>query len=470
LIERFGPNLITEVGNQTAGEEAFISELAHKIPAVGRLVRASDRMWVTALNSMRSNLFYQYMELNPTASNQEITEILDHIGNLTGRGRGKAGGKFEKFAPELAAVFWTPRLFLGTFKTFTDPITKPHIRKIAAGDLIQATGFLLGILGLASLIPGWEVEFDPRSTDFGKIKIGNTRIAFFGRHTQMIRVTAQILLAKKKATSTGRIHSRKRLKIAAHYLRSKLSPPAGVAVDITTGKTFLGQRTEWGEPAFTTKYIYEHIAPMFLQDVVDAARYQGIGTALWTSPLGVHGVGMQTYEIHAGGESMRLKDHYAHQYFGADWDELGPAAQKALRESQPLIELYEDRAKIEQSKYAYENWADEEQREAGRKVQKSLSKEIQSELNRLELPFKGFSRRLSSNWFLNEKRYGQYQNESQKLINQVVPTIIGSPAWKELSADIQRNMLDQLIDECKKAVRQKIINQAKFEDLERIVL
>ena len=467
VIQELDPGFITEIGSKTKGEEYFVSELAHKIPIVGIGVRASDRAFVTTLNGIRTNLFYQWMEQNPGASNVQIKEILDHISNLTGRGRGKPGGKFEKYAPELGAILWAPRLYLGTVKSMTDLATKPHIRKTVAGDLVRATAFLLSILGLASLLPDTEVETDPRSTDFGKIRHGNTRLDFFGRHLQIIRLVAMFIRGEKKSVSTGRIHDKPRLEIAAQYLRSKLNPMAGIGWDVATGKTFLGEQMKLAEPKFLSKYVYEHVTPMFLQDVADAIRYQGLNTALWTSPLGLHGIGMQTYEIHAGGESARLKDHYAHMYYGTDWDQLGPETQQALRDTQPLIELYEDRARIEQSKYLYEDWTQAEQRKAGQRVLKGLNKDIQAELSRLEIPFGGLSRRLSTNWFLNEERYKEYQEGTRKLLNEVLPNIIKSPGWSELSSTMQRDILDEMIEECKKNVRQRIVSNAKIEDVQR---
>lgn len=467
LIEEHAPGLITEIGSGTRGEEFFVSQLAYKIPGIGTLVGASDRAFVTTLNSIRANLFYQYMEKNPGASDVEIKEILDYIGNLTGRGRGKKGGRFEKYAPELGAVTWAPRLYLGQFKaTFTDIVKKPHIRKIIAGDLVGDTAFLMSILALASLIPDVEVETNPLSSDFGKIKIGNTRIAFFGRHTQIIRLVAQLILGMKKSTQTGRIYREKRLEIVKDFLRGKQSPTTAIPTDIITGKTWVGKKWRW-ESEFLSEYFADYVTPMFIQDIKDAIKYQGWGTAFWTSPLAVHGVGVQTYEANAGSDSMNIKNKYAHQFYGTDWDELGPETQQALRETRPLIGLYEDRARIERTEYVHGDWIQTEQREAGRRVLKGLKNNIQSELDRLGLPFGGLSRRLNSDWFLNKKRYKQYQEETQQLINEVVPNLIEAPGWSDLDSMTQRHMLDELINECKKAVRQKIVGEAKMEDIER---
>jgi len=285
----------------------------------------------------------------------------------------------------------------------------------------------------------------------------------------MIRLVAQLIMRQKKATATGRMYSQKWLDTAKQFLRSKYAPITGIATDIATQKTFIGKKWRW-EPEFLTEYTLDHITPMFIQDVRDAIKYQGLGTALWTSPLAVHGIGVQTYEVRAGGESMNLKNHYAHRFFGADWDELGPEIQRALREAVPMIGVYEDRARIERENYARNNYIQEEQAEAGRKVRKKLSRDIQNELDRLELPFGGLSRRISSEWFLNEKRYEQYQKDLVPILNRIIPPLIKSREWAGLDPLMQRAMLEEVISECKKAVRQKIIDQATIKDLERIGL
>ena len=83
------------------------------------------------------------------------------------------------------------------------------------------------------------------------------------------------------------------------------------------------------------------------------------------------------------------------------------------------------------------------------------------------MPFGGLSRRLSSDWMLNEKRYKEYQDKTAKLINEVVPGFIESPMWKNLDPMAQRDMLEQLLDDCKKAVRDQIVGKARFEDVQR---
>ena len=286
----------------------------------------------------------------------------------------------------------------------------------------------------------------------------------------MIRFVAQLMLAQKKAAQTGRIYSTKRLNVVKQFLRSKFAPVTGIAADIAGGKTFIGKKTRWTEPEFLTEYTLDHITPMFIQDVKDAIKYQGWGTALWTSPLAVHGIGVQTYETRASGELMNLKNKYAHQYFGADWDELGPDVQQALRETKPMIGILEDRARIEQQNYVRSDYIINEQSEAGRRVFKKLDKTVQNELLRLDLPFGNLSRQISSEWFLNEKRYEQYQKDLVPLVNQLVLPLIKSPEWVELDPMMQREMLNIVLDECKKAVREKIIDEATIKDLERIEL
>lgn len=474
LIQKYGPKLITEIGGGIKGEELFVSELAHRIPGIGKMVQASDRAFVTTLNNIRSNLFYQWCEQHGVSdtiipqniSIAEIKEVLNHIGNLTGRALGKPGGKFEKYAPELGAIFWSPRLYLATARSMTDWATKSHIRKEAAADLLQAFGIGMLILALADLIPDVTVEFDPRSSDFAKIRKDNARITFFGQHTQMMRVVAQMVLQQKKATATGRIYHKDWLDTALRFMRGKLSPTATIPIDVATGTTFLGKKMRW-EPEFMEEYVVEKIAPMFLQDVADAVRYQGVGTALWTSPLAIHGIGAQIYEPTAGSESARIKNHYAHQMYGVDWDELGPMVQKAIKLTRPAIEAQERKARMERENFDFAKEMFEEQNEAARRVYKSLPKDVQKEFDRVGAEVKDLSRRIGSNWYLNQGRYKQYEEGLKKLLKRVVVPQVRMSGWNKLDENTQREILNALVDQCRKHVRQQIILTANIEDVMR---
>jgi len=473
------PNLVrwgvqfTKIAGRTKGEELFVSELAHKIPGIGKVVQASDSAFVTFLNDTRMAAGQYYYEDWLGTGQPEIAyrQMGSFINHSTGRGGGKL---FEKYSPELGIGFWAPRLTLGRFQTVGD-LWKPHIRKLVAHELGRAFGSSMLALGLISMIgvlhygQTWDetVEHNPISSDFGKGKLERTRFDFFGGYQQIMRLIAQLAWRQKKATATGRISDVDALYIIKRFLRSKLSPPAGLVTDIFTGETFEGKKWRW-EPEFLKEYAAENTAPLFLQDLKEAIQYQGIGMGALVAPLAVHGVGAATYEPTARQEAIEMKNHYAHEIFGIGWDELGPDAQGALRESRPLIDLWEEKKKREQETYTYVGRMLEEEKEAGRKVRKSLSKKIQAEFDRLEVDVGNLRRRIGADWYLNKKIYKQYQENLKKVLEKIVPELMSTPGWNKFPSTIQKDYLEEVISECKKHVQQRIMVEATMKDLERL--
>ena len=162
---------------------------------------------------------------------------------------------------------------------------------------------------------GVEVEKDPRSSDFGKVRFGNTRFDFWGGYSQIARLTAQLISAEAKGTETKRIMPTDRGQAIWRFVQSKLSPASGLSVDLVRGETFIGEQLE-ATPEGITKQAFERFTPLFIQDVVDAARYQGLTTAAIVAPLAGHGIGAMTYPVRPATEASRIKDVKSRQAYG----------------------------------------------------------------------------------------------------------------------------------------------------------
>jgi hypothetical protein len=105
------------------------------------------------------------------------------------------------------------------------------------------------------------VELDPRSSDFGKIKVGNTRFEVFGGQSGILTLAARILtLSTKKGGKVTPMNERDRngklkfgadtaLDMVESFFENKLSPIAGVGRDYLKGETFDGKPFSWGQSA-----------------------------------------------------------------------------------------------------------------------------------------------------------------------------------------------------------------------------
>jgi hypothetical protein len=546
----------TKAGSRTEGEEYFQGELAHKIPGIGPIVKASERAAVTYMNNIRmqaanhfydlmgspdiqtiektvpnvpdeinhlewnkgekrwsaKNLdekfwnwyntvgkenvadigirvskdwqgnYYAYTSKNITSKSKTIKEtiekgtkvsakqfqdMIDFVNHSTSRGgfKGRAGKWFKKWSPELGAVLWTPKMIIGKVQSIAD-LRKPEIRGLVACETVRAFGGATLAAMLLALGFGGKIEKDPRSSDFGKVVVGKTRLDMFGTYLPMFRLIAQMVVGERKAATTGRISDVDRRDIVTRFLRSKLNPMAGVVSDIWTGQTFLGKKMKW-EGDFLAEYIAEHITPLFLQDLKDAVKYQGLDASILVAPLAVHGAGAATYEPTPRSDEVELKNHYAHQAYGTGWDELGAVTQDVLRVFRPDIVKAEEKTRRAREDYTFIGKLAQEEQDAGKRVYKKLSKNIQKEMDRLAVDIGGLRRQLKSDWYLNKKRYNQYQREVKTMLEKSIPRLINNPSWNVLNDDVQQVMLQTTIDQCKKLIRQRIVMQANIKDLER---
>lgn len=463
---------LSAMGSILKGEEVFISELAHRIPGIP----ASERAYTTTLNSLRFYTFKKYAEnwQGTGKSHEDYVLLANFINHVTGRGSVKG---LEDYMPALNALFFAPRLTMGRiqalgdlFKGATGDIKAGKFsptRKIIVQDLL--TFFLggAGILGLLSLMKGVDVEKDPRSSDFGKVRFGNTRFDFWGGYSQISRLVAQLISAKAKGTETGRIMPTDRGQVIWRYVQSKLSPASGMSVDLVRGETFIGKQLEF-TPEGVSEQVFERFTPLFIQDVVDAARYQGLTTAGIVTPLAMHGIGAMTYPVRPSTEALRIKDVKSRQAYGLGWDEIGSLAQSYIRERNPDIELLERQARSERENFDMVARRLEEQNKVTRNIIKKLPIPIRNDIGRLDVVIPGLSRYVSNGWYLNDKRYKVYQEEIQKGLTQYLTRLRSRPLWQRLPDNMKATLIEDVAKMVRDQVRSQLLMQSQIEDFQRI--
>ena len=198
----------------------------------------------------------------------------------------------------LAPVFFSPRYVASRFQLLgLRPLrggtmdTKKLIAKEYGKALIG-----VGVIYALAAAAGAELEDDMTDSDFGKIKLGNTRLDPLGGLSQTSVFVARMGKGAGKTIeswATGR--PRKTSYMAGEtmtvgrFLRSKLSPIAATMVNVAAGETAGGDKV-------TPKQLTQDLTiPLSFRDIKDAIEEQGVpaGVALWLVSL--FGVGMQTY-------------------------------------------------------------------------------------------------------------------------------------------------------------------------------
>ena len=318
LMESPGYNLMKDSGlyianirsaKLSAKEEDFATNLTDKIPGVKQIKDSSERAYVAYLNKMRVDIFNRGVELLQNdgysfATNPKAYKTLaNYVNAVTGRGS-LGGGALEKAGPALNALMFSPRLLASRIRLLTmlaDPrmYKKENrvVRNMYLKDMSSFVGFGLAVLALAAAA-GAEVEDDPRSTDFGKIKVGDTRWDIWGGFQQPIRAFVQATLEEKKSTTTGKIvkldgsgyGGETGGDVLLRFFRGKLAPVPAFLVNAYTGKNVMGTPFELGPSLLQMSY------PLVIQSVIESAKKDGVVFGvLATGVPSLLGVGVQTY-------------------------------------------------------------------------------------------------------------------------------------------------------------------------------
>lgn len=249
-------------------EEAFPSALPEKIPLFKRLYKASESAYNGAALRMRADLADR---LDTIATKNGVDLMSDKeakafgklINSTTGRG---SLGKAEALGKEINVLLFSGKflkanidtLFGGAKNIIKYPFARKSMtfaEKESAKNLIRIAGSVAAVLGIADRLWPGSVDWDSRSSDFGKIKIGDTRFDVTGGMGSLVTLASRIVPTQhdgkwgfwKKSgdkytqLGTGKFGTSSPIDILSDFAQGKLSPTAGLLRDRWEGKMFGGK-------------------------------------------------------------------------------------------------------------------------------------------------------------------------------------------------------------------------------------
>ena len=312
-------------GALAAREEAFMSRLANRIPGVG----GSERGYRTFLNKLRSDVFDSIVDKWDDA--QRTDANLKDLGNWinAATGRGRLPGNLDKIGGTGSALFFSPRFVASRIDAplqLLDPSTSMLVRKEIVRDLTAFVGTGVAVLTLGQMGGLWDVEMDPRSSDFGKARVGPTRWDFWGGNQQIARFVAQMITGQRKTTSTGEMVGLGRDDVLGRFIQSKLSPQAGLALDLLKGETYNGDEITASKKSLRDQ-VFQRLTPLFMQDITEAIQEDGPMAGLRAAPSGL-GVSTTTYL-----STREMADQVASDMFpGKSYVELNASQKREVRD------------------------------------------------------------------------------------------------------------------------------------------
>lgn len=297
-----GVHFAEEGARLSAREETIASKLADKIPGLKNFNQAGR----VFLNKLRVDL-YATMAGDQPLTPEQGEALAKYVNEATGRG---SLGGLEKSAVTLGRVLFAPRYLSSRLQYVAghslwggDATTRRIIAKEYAKTLVG-----LGVY-YASLNAAFDtltddpkdkpiITTDPRSTDFGKVKIGDTRIDPLAGLSQVIVFGARTA-SGEKITNSGKLNQlrgdvpyggEKWTDVAATFARSKLHPLPGTVVNLFNGTDLAGNEATFANQAGNL------VAPLTYIDIYEALEEQDLPAGVAVSLLAMLGEGLQTYK------------------------------------------------------------------------------------------------------------------------------------------------------------------------------
>jgi hypothetical protein len=163
------------------------------------------------------------------------------------------------------------------------------MRLMVAKDIGTFIAFGLSMLWMGKMA-GADTEDNPTSSDFGKMKIGDTRYDIWGGFQQYLTFAARMV--KKERKSQGRVKDLQNKDLTGlplQFLRNKLAPVPSLLADIYYGEDAVG------EPVTFKKEVYSNLTPLLVQDLIESYGKQGAVSLITNTLPAAFGVGVQSY-------------------------------------------------------------------------------------------------------------------------------------------------------------------------------
>lgn len=318
------------------GEEAYPTSLPEKIPGVGRLFKASESAYTGTAYRMRADLFDHHIRIAERLGKDVDSPLfLESLGKMvntmTGRstlpfGLERASGPLNqaffsvKFAQSNINTLAQPFLLL-TDKIAPTPKFDPYVRRVAAINTIKIISGVATTLAAANMLWPGSVEWDSRSSDFGKIKIGNSRFDITGGMGSYVVLASRVLTQSKKS-STGVV---KKLNegfgqptgedLVFDFFANKLSPAASIV------RNMVNQERFGGRPITLAGIVEDAALPLPISNAIETAQDpEGANIILAIIADGL-GISTNTYganvdwNINTGKELSQFRDFLGEDEF-----------------------------------------------------------------------------------------------------------------------------------------------------------
>jgi hypothetical protein len=293
-------------------------------------VKAVERAGTGYLNTLRLSRYIQGEEMlqiqgkNFKDNFEDYKNVADVINTFSGRA---SLGAAERIAKPLAVIFFSPRLWASAVKQVTpyafyhfgkmgskgDKWYKPSVaQKMAIADYMKYVALTGSVLSLVAIMQdeeedGWRVELDSRSSDYLKLKRGNTTIDPWGGRQQMIVLQAR-LLSNSIKNYKGEVKplglpnkTPTRMELLMRVVKNKLAPSSSMTVKFLESRNRKIGNEEvrvdaYGRLLTMEDELVNNLYPIYIETVKELHEEQPATVAAFIDFLAFFGVGTQTFD------------------------------------------------------------------------------------------------------------------------------------------------------------------------------
>lgn len=334
-IKQSGLRITTDIQkNITQRESEFASRLIQKkltggnstlqkitnVP--GAILRGSEQSYAGFLTKLRVDRFVTLLKAaelsgeDISPNSKTVKDIAKVVNDFTGSGNIGANDKLGNVSPYLP--FFSPRKISAIVNMFNperylNPNISKTARKAAIRQLVGSLAISAIIIGMARLFGDDDTaDADPRSSDFGKVKIGNTRIDVTGGNISYITLLSRIITNHTKSTQTGAItklgegyKATTRGDLIVKFFRNKLSPIASFMADWLYGQDVAGN------PFKVLPSVRDRLYPLLINNAIDTFQDKStpLGLAAFATFADLIGFGTNTYSS-SSNKDIVIQDTY----------------------------------------------------------------------------------------------------------------------------------------------------------------
>lgn len=292
-------------------EEAYPTSLPEKVPLLGRVYKASETAFNGMAYRLRADIADELVRSlgrsgRDTTDKALLHSIGEYTNSLTGRG---SLGRAEGFAKHFNNLFFSPKFFKSNLDFLTahmaDPNMDPALKKRALTNLLKTVVAVGAGLAFAKAINPDAVNFDATSSDFGKVKVGNTRVDVTAGLSSIINLFYRSADITARGATQGKLKLGEKKydknnplgEIALSFTQNKLAPlPRTLGVDLAAGKDFNGNPVNLTSVDGLKNLGIDLMAPLPVSNFIELANdKESIGVILGTMLDGL-GVGTNTYK------------------------------------------------------------------------------------------------------------------------------------------------------------------------------